>query len=233
MIRIGIIGRARWGRLYARTLQELEHYPAWVCGKSDTRFDADAVIIATPAETHFDLAMLALANGCHVLVEKPMAMSAVQAKQMTVAAQINGGVAWVGHTHLFSPAWREFKQGLNGSSHGYAIFGGPTPAPKWWCKGSHAVAMTIDLFGPAVEWMMDGGVLKVECERGRSVIRVIDEPKCSVFVVEERYYISPDTSPSPMQVLVQEFLSACERGAPDSSGFELGRRVAQVLEVCP
>lgn len=233
MIRVGIIGRARWGQLYVQTLRELGLSPAWVCGAADTRFDADAIIIATPAETHFDLAMKAMANGCHVLVEKPMAMSSAQAEKMVVAARARGGVAWVGHTHLFSPAWREFKHGLNGDREGFAIFGGPTPAPKWWCKGSHAIAMTIDLFGPAVEWVYDDGVLEVECERGRCVIRVIHEPMSSTFVVGDKTYSAPDTTPSPMQVLVQEFLSACQHGVPDVSGFELGRRVSKVLSACP
>lgn len=229
---MGVIGRARWGQLHASTLTELGRSPAWICGADDIRFDAEAVIIATPAETHFDLAMRAMASGCHVLVEKPMALSLAQAEKMFVSAQALGGVAWVGHTHLFSPAWRELKRGLNGQREGFALFGGPTPAPKWWCKGSHAVAMAIDIFGPPVGSEIDDGFLTVECERGVCTIRVIEQKRSS-FAVGEEKYSSPGTRPSPMQVLAMEFLTACELGEPDASGFELGRLVSEVLEICP
>ena len=63
----------------------------------------DAVAIATPVGTHFDLAARALAAGKHVFVEKPLAASAAEAETLLVAARSRGLVLMPGHTFLYSP----------------------------------------------------------------------------------------------------------------------------------
>lgn len=62
----------------------------------------DVVSICTPPWTHAPLAIEALRRGCHVLVEKPMAMSAEEALQMIEAAQESGASLCVAHNFLFS-----------------------------------------------------------------------------------------------------------------------------------
>jgi len=69
----------------------------------------DAVVIATPANTHFDLAMKALEAGKHVLVEKPMASSVEEVDAISALASSKNRVAMVGHTFLFYPAVRVLK----------------------------------------------------------------------------------------------------------------------------
>ena len=71
--------------------------------------DIDAVIIATPVVTHFDLAMQALESGKHVLVEKPMATTVDEVQQIGKLAKEKGLVAMVGHTFLFNSAVRYIK----------------------------------------------------------------------------------------------------------------------------
>ncbi|HEG43161.1 MAG TPA: Gfo/Idh/MocA family oxidoreductase [Phycisphaerales bacterium] len=76
-------------------------------------FDDDsieAVVIATPVETHYDLAIQALDSGKHVLVEKPMAKSTEQIQEIADLAQQKGLVAMVGHTFLYNPAVRYIKK---------------------------------------------------------------------------------------------------------------------------
>ena len=70
----------------------------------------DAVVIATPANTHFRLAMAALRAGKHVLVEKPMATSVDEVDQIGALAREKSLVAMVGHTFLFNPAVRYLKK---------------------------------------------------------------------------------------------------------------------------
>jgi scyllo-inositol 2-dehydrogenase (NADP+) len=62
----------------------------------------DVVSICTPPWTHASLAIEALRRGCHVLVEKPMAMSAEEAFQMIAAARESGASLCVAHNFLFS-----------------------------------------------------------------------------------------------------------------------------------
>ncbi|GAG50268.1 unnamed protein product, partial [marine sediment metagenome] len=59
-----------------------------------------AVVIATPVETHFDLAMKALKAGKHILVEKPLARSVEEVEQIGEVAAKESLVAMVGHTFL-------------------------------------------------------------------------------------------------------------------------------------
>lgn len=70
----------------------------------------DAVVIATPVATHFELAMIALRAGKHVLVEKPMARTVAEVEQIGKLASKKNLVAMVGHTFLFNAAVRYVKK---------------------------------------------------------------------------------------------------------------------------
>ena len=70
----------------------------------------DAVVIATPAATHFDLAISALKSGKHVLVEKPMARTVDEVEKIGAIAKKNDLTAMVGHTFLYNSAVRYLKQ---------------------------------------------------------------------------------------------------------------------------
>ena len=63
----------------------------------------DAVIIASPAPTHAELAVQALAAGKHVLVEKPLALSLAEAERVAAAAAAHRRCLMVGHLMLYHP----------------------------------------------------------------------------------------------------------------------------------
>ena len=71
--------------------------------------DIDAIVIATPVATHYDLAMNALKAGKHILVEKPLATSVREVEEIATLATERNLVAMVGHTFLFSSAVRYVK----------------------------------------------------------------------------------------------------------------------------
>ncbi len=77
----------------SRTLEELieAHRP-------------DVVHILTPPQTHAPLAIQAMEAGCHVLVEKPMAVNLEEAEAMEAVARRRGVKLCVDHNHLFDPA---------------------------------------------------------------------------------------------------------------------------------
>jgi predicted dehydrogenase len=62
----------------------------------------DAVVIATPAETHFALAASALEAGLHVLVEKPIAATLAETDALAALAQRHGRILQVGHLLRYS-----------------------------------------------------------------------------------------------------------------------------------
>jgi predicted dehydrogenase len=127
-LRVGIVGLGYWGPNLLRNLvelhdaevvvmcdlreEQLEHwgrrYPAIERTTSylDILSDdgVDAVVIATPVSTHFELAARALQFGKHVFVEKPLAGSAAEAEELVHLARRAGRVLMPGHTFLYSPS---------------------------------------------------------------------------------------------------------------------------------
>lgn len=78
----------------------------------------DALAIATPAATHVPLARMALEAGCDVLVEKPMALSAAECRELNTLAAERGRILMVGHTYLFSDAVQEILRIIRGGGIG-------------------------------------------------------------------------------------------------------------------
>ena len=64
----------------------------------------DAVSIATPTETHCEIACAFLESGVHVLVEKPIALTLTEADTMIAAAALSGARLMVGHLERYNPA---------------------------------------------------------------------------------------------------------------------------------
>jgi predicted dehydrogenase len=72
--------------------------------------DINAVIIATPVMSHFDLAMQALKADKHVLIEKPMATTIDQVEKIGDLANEKNLIAMAGHTFLYNPAVHYVKK---------------------------------------------------------------------------------------------------------------------------
>ena len=78
----------------------------------------DAVVIATPANLHFEQAKQALLSGKHVLVEKPMATKLSQAQELTDIGATNGLILMSGHTFLYNDAVRFIKNEIDSGNLG-------------------------------------------------------------------------------------------------------------------
>lgn len=72
--------------------------------------EIDAVVIATPVATHFELALKMLNAGKHILVEKPMARSLYEVEQIGNLSQEKNKLAMVGHTFLYNAAVQYVKK---------------------------------------------------------------------------------------------------------------------------
>jgi predicted dehydrogenase len=70
----------------------------------------DAVIIATPVFTHFELAKRALQNGKHVLIEKPMTSSVAESGELINLAAQKSATLMVDHTFLYTGAVQKMKE---------------------------------------------------------------------------------------------------------------------------
>jgi predicted dehydrogenase len=70
----------------------------------------DAIAIATPVRTHYELALAALKAGKHVLVEKPLASSADEVRHLIAEADRRGLTLMVDHTFLYTPAVQKIRE---------------------------------------------------------------------------------------------------------------------------
>lgn len=132
-IGLGIIGAGRWGINHVRTANQLLGSKLKiVCDFSPeasekirtispeiqytTRLDdvlenpdINAVIIATPAETHYKVAKKSLLHGKNVLVEKPITLISAEARELISIAGKEGKKLMVGHVLLYHPAVKKIK----------------------------------------------------------------------------------------------------------------------------
>jgi predicted dehydrogenase len=98
----------------SRAAQFLDRYPGHPV---EPDFDevlrdprVQAVLIATPPLTHFDLVSKALAAGKHVLVEKPLARRTKEAAELVRMSEEHGLVLMPGHTFLYSPPVNKVRE---------------------------------------------------------------------------------------------------------------------------
>src|SRR6266508_18657 len=126
-IRVGIIGLGWGGMVQAPAFRSVPEYElVALCGRradhvaevarrfaiEDTstdwesfvrRPDLDVICIATPVDLHYSMALAAITAGKHVLLEKPIAVNAKQAREMAEAAEVAGVVNAVGFEWRWLP----------------------------------------------------------------------------------------------------------------------------------
>jgi predicted dehydrogenase len=136
---IGVVGLGYWGPNLARNFAELgalswlcevdpdlraafeARYPAaHVTGSFDELLasDVEAVVIATPVPTHYELAKRALEAGKHVLVEKPPAMRGGEIDELVGLAAASDRVLMPGHLLLYHPGVRKLKELIDAGALG-------------------------------------------------------------------------------------------------------------------
>ncbi len=108
--------RAAIARRYP-AIPSTDSYPELLADSS-----VDAVAIATPVSTHFDLARAALEAGKHVFVEKPLAPSVREAEYLIEQARASQLLIMPGHTFLYSPPVMKIKQLIDSGELGEIYF---------------------------------------------------------------------------------------------------------------
>jgi predicted dehydrogenase len=86
------------------------------------KLEIDAVAIATPVSTHFDLATRCLEAGKHVMVEKPLAATVTEARALVQIASRVGRVLMVDHTYLFNNSIRLIKRIVDSGELGDLLY---------------------------------------------------------------------------------------------------------------
>jgi predicted dehydrogenase len=146
LLRVAVLGAGHWGPNLIRNFHNHRTSEvAWVVDRDEARLAlaggrfpevrlgtraeealadpaVDAVVAATPTATHYELTRQALLSGKHVLVEKPLATRAAEARELCELAERQGLVLMVGHVFLFNAAIRRVKDYLDGGRLGRIFY---------------------------------------------------------------------------------------------------------------
>ncbi len=147
-IKVGIIGLGYWGPNLLRNFSELENSEVVsVCEINQERLKSiskqkrfkgikttskleevlndtniDAVVIATPTKTHYDLALKSLQHNKHVLVEKPLTYSPEHSLELMKVAESKDLTLMVGHTFIFNSAVKKIKEEIESGNLGEVLY---------------------------------------------------------------------------------------------------------------
>ncbi|HET6214360.1 MAG TPA: Gfo/Idh/MocA family oxidoreductase [Micromonosporaceae bacterium] len=187
---VALVGFGYWGPNLARNLQALAgprwryvvdasadrreraaaQYPQVTVTDDLARVLADdevtAVVLATPAATHLPLGTALLEAGKHVLVEKPLALSTVDAVVLTRLAEQRGRVLMVGHTFEYVPAVRKMKEIIDKGDVGDVLYLHSqrlnlgriqSDINAFWSIGPHDVSIANYLVARPPEWVAAQG----------------------------------------------------------------------------
>ena len=179
-IKLGVIGVGRFGINYLKTLKESNDASVkWICSSTEDTLkkvidelnitdaiettdykeilkdkDVDAVIIATPASTHYRITKDSILSGKHALVEKPMCLNSKDAEDLLKISKNKKRILMAGHLHLFNPGIQKIKhaikQGLFGKINyiGISHFGnGPirSDMSALWDFFPHSISILLYL----------------------------------------------------------------------------------------
>jgi predicted dehydrogenase len=179
-VRVGLVGLGYWGPNLARNFDRLPGAELrWCCDRSEealhrhrphfpsARFtdrlddlladpDTDAIVLATSVPTHYALARQALEAGKHALVEKPLAQSAEEARDLRDIARREGRVLMVGHLLRFHPGVRKLRELIESGQLGeiFYAYGNRQNLGKvrsdenaLWSLGAHDISVLLYLLG--------------------------------------------------------------------------------------
>ena len=143
---VAVVGCGYWGVNYVRVFTELpEAVVLWACDSDPRRLNgiqqrfptvgltADihvvlqdpnvtAVVVATPATTHFEVTRQCLERGKHVLVEKPLTTTVEDGEGLVALDRQHDQVLMVGHTFLYNAGLQKMKACIDSPAFGQVYY---------------------------------------------------------------------------------------------------------------
>src|SRR6188472_690265 len=130
--------------------------------------DVDAVTIAAPTHLHHGMALTCIARGVHVLVEKPIASSVEEGREIIAAARREGVTLMVGHVERFNPAVEAIKNAIRGEDILSIAITRVGPFPPRMSN----VGVVIDLAVHDIDlirWFTDSDIIEVQPQLSSAV----------------------------------------------------------------
>jgi len=190
MTKVGIIGAGYWGINHVRTFNALADCElVRVADLSQANLDRvkgispaiettqdyrevlgddgiEAVVVATDAPTHHNIAIEAMGAGKHVLVEKPLALTVKDGEEMVRRSEESGRILMVGHILLYHPGVSKMKEYVSSGELGkvYYLFSQRVNLGKvrskenaLWSLAPHDISIMLHLVGEEPEEVSASG----------------------------------------------------------------------------
>ncbi|WP_088894145.1 Gfo/Idh/MocA family protein [Leptolyngbya ohadii] len=270
-VKLAVIGAGRWGTHLVRNFlalpqaelvavvdpngEQLQSLPQRLGddGSLDNRLlltdwraaldlpDLDAIVVATPAISHFPLIEAALLRGCHVLAEKPLTIDPAEARQLCQLAVRQQRQLVVDHTYLFHPAVQQGRQMIRAGELGELRYGyasrthlGPVrqDVDALWDLAVHDIAIfnswtgetPIAVQAQGMNWLQSGIAdlvwVKLTYPNGfEAIIHLCwsnpDKQRRLCMVGDRGTLVFDELTPnSPLTFLPGNFENNCEKNAP-------------------
>lgn len=186
--KVAVVGAGYWGKNLVKNLFQIGHLSA-ICDESDllkqafndkypeipfisnydeilADNDIDAVVLATPAATHYAMALKALTADKHVYVEKPLALSVKEAEEIIALADQKSLVLMVGHILQYHSAVTKLKELISTGELGKLryIYSNRLNMGKirieeniLWSFAPHDISVILMLLGETPDWVFSSG----------------------------------------------------------------------------
>jgi predicted dehydrogenase len=273
---VGVVGLGYWGPNLLRVLADDAAVTVkWICDSDRERLarfhrrypatrpttefedvladpEVEAVVIATPVFTHYELAAASLAAEKHTFVEKPLAPSALLADRLIDLARGADRVLMCGQTFLYSPPVRAVKQMVEDGTLGELYFVsssrvnlGPyrRDISVVWDLAPHDFSILLYWFGETPVTLRATGraalstgiadVAFISLTFGSGIVGSVElswlapsKLRRTVLVGSQKMVVYDDCSPEPIRLFDQGIVL----GAPESFGqFQLSYRTGDVV----
>jgi predicted dehydrogenase len=156
-VEIALIGSGYWGQKLRRYFQKDPHFTVRHICNSKTNLkkvwpEVEAIMVATPINTHYQIVKKALLAGKHVFSEKPLTLRTGKAQELKKLAQKKKLSLCVDYTQTFSPSLKKASQKIDiGPLQAIEMtikqLGRFLAQDVYWLLGSHCLSI-LDLFVP-------------------------------------------------------------------------------------
>ena len=249
--KISMIGTGRWGKTLLPKFHHLSglhlvygHQNRDVLQPLNLDFtedidqlieESDAIIVATPSETHAEFGERVLRAKKDLFLEKPMALSSQEARDLTQLAADSNRVLMVGHVLCYSTGFAKFNAlpGEAISAHGKFL---KTSTPEkylnaYWDMGVHVVALAVALNVPMDRFILEASAKAPINERTFELRTRTTTGQTHSLVWD---FLAPENQEDMLMVECQHFIDCLNsRKSPRTNGQQGVQTIEALEEIHP
>jgi len=249
--KISLIGTGTWGKVLVQKFHQLGqlhlvygHQNRDALAPLNLRFtediealiaESDAVVVASPSETHAQLGHQVLSAKKDLFVEKPLALSSKEARQLAERADASECVLMVGHTLCYSTGFQRLKELPGEIIAAEGKFLKTSTQEKYlnayWNLGVHMVALAVALQVPPSRFVLEASDAAPVNQRTFELRKQTKDGQLHALRWD---FLAPENKEDMLMVECQHFVDCViHRRKPHTDGWQGMETVAQLEAIHP